>query len=151
MLQRSLSIVCSVSSNISEQHWHQSSPCPNRLVSFRPRARDIDEVIDYLGRQYNERKAVVPQVSQSQATQVCRLRKSLYGLKLLECASCENTARDPRAYKRLRIEVRKVTCCIQVSYNWGSPRCNSSIYISGWLIDDTHTWPNTWNDEVMVM
>src|SRR6266498_200867 len=50
---------------------------------------------------------------------------------LLERASCENTARDPRAYKRLRIEARKVTHCIQVSYNWGSPRCNSSIYTSG--------------------
>ena len=46
---------------------------------------------------------------------------------VLECASCENMARDPRAYKRLRIKARKITRCIQVSYNWGSPRCNSML------------------------
>jgi hypothetical protein len=70
---------------------------------------------------------------------------------VLERASCENATRAPRAWKRLRSDARKVTRCIQVSYNWGSPSWNSSIYTSNWLIDDKDTWPNPRNDEVMVM
>ena len=52
---------------------------------------------------------------------------------MLERASCDNRARDPRTWKQLRIKARKGTRCITSEFQLGEP-----WYIYSSLTNDYH-------------